>query len=597
MIRIVRVHRTLLPIEKDRILQVQEIFRQNFSAVADYAEKIPDLLENPIRYGYTAGLLVSEASLGRVTGFSLALYFPSIRSGLLDFMAVCRGIHGGGTGGVLYEATREHFKQMNCLGMYLEALPDDPKLVTDAAMLKDNQRRLRFYEGYGARPIIGTEYETPIDAWPAPYLLYDGLDRTVPLGRSQCRAAMRTILTKKYRHLVGPDYVERVVESVIDDPVRLRPPKYIKTEAASPANHFADRLEKPFVMVSCDVHQVHHVHERGYVERPARVGFIRQGLETTHLFESIGVRHFGQEYLTAVHDVDFVNYLKAVCQTLSGKRPVYPYVFPIRRPERRPRDLAVRAGYYCIDTFTPLDRNAFEAAKSAVDVSLTAAELVVRGRRLAYALCRPPGHHAQRRVFGGFCYFNNGAIAAQYLSKYGPVAILDIDFHHGNGAQDIFYCRRDVLTISIHGHPNYAYPYFSGFADETGEGDGKGFNHNFALPENAEATEYLAALDKALEQVCKFSPMFLVLCVGFDTMKGDPTGSFGLKADTMKQIGQAIGGLNLPTLAVQEGGYSRRNLMVGSAALFNGFAETLKPNIKDNHNGKTSNGTTGRTGL
>ena len=597
MIRIVRIYRTLLPIEKDRIAQVQEIFRQNFSAVADYADKIPDLLDNPIRYGYTTGLLVSEASLGQVTGFSLVIYFPSIRGGLLDFMAVRRDIRGGGTGSVLYEATREYLKQMGALGLYLEALPDDPNSIADAAMLKENQRRLRFYEGYGARPVIGTVYETPIGPWPAPYLLYDALDRPVPLSRSQCRAAMRTILTKKYSHLVGPDYVERVVESVIDDPVRLRPPKYVKAETASPAASFADRLEKPFVMVSCEVHQVHHVHERGYVERPARVGVIRQGLESTRLFEAAPVKHFGQEYLTSVHDTDFVNYLKAVCQTLHGKRPVYPYVFPIRRPERRPRDLAVRAGYYCIDTFTPLDRNAYDAAKAAVDVALTAAEMVMRGRRLAYALCRPPGHHAERRVFGGFCYFNNAAIAAQHLSKHGPVAILDIDFHHGNGAQDIFYRRRDVLTVSIHGHPNYAYPYFSGFADEAGEGDGKGFNHNFALPENAGAQEYLAALDKATAQVRKFSPMFLVLSVGFDIMKGDPTGSFGLTAETMKQIGRVVGGMNLPTLAVQEGGYSLRNLRVGSAALFNGFAETLKPGSKQTHNGKTTNGTTGRTGL
>jgi acetoin utilization deacetylase AcuC-like enzyme/GNAT superfamily N-acetyltransferase len=597
MIRIVRIHRTLLPIEKERIAQVQEIFRQNFSAVADYADKIPDLLENPIKYGYVTGLLVSEASLSCVTGFSLVLYFPTIRSGLLDFMAVRRDIHGTGTGSALYEATRLYLKQMGCLGLYLEALPDDPKVVADSALLKENQRRLRFYEGYGARPIIGTEYETPIGPWPAPYLLYDSLDRTVALSRSQCRAAIRTILTKKYSHLVSPDYIERVVESVIDEPVKIRPPKYVKTETGVSANHRNERLEKPFVMVSCDAHQVHHVHERGYVERPARVGVIRQSLEATRLFESVNAKHFAQEHLLAVHDSDFVQYLKATCQQLHGKRPVYPYVFPIRRPERRPRDLAVRAGYYCIDTFTPLDRNAYDAAKTAVDVALTAAELVLHGRRLAYALCRPPGHHAERRVFGGFCYLNNAAIAAHYLSRQGRVAILDIDFHHGNGAQEIFYRRSDVLTVSIHGHPNYAYPYFSGFADETGEGKGKGYNYNYALPETAGPKEYLAALDKALGQIRKFSPMFLILCVGFDTMKGDPTGSFGLTTESIRQVGHNIGELNLPTLAVQEGGYSLRNLRVGAAALFNGAAETLKPNMKPQQNGKNKNGMSSRTGL
>ncbi|NLK41325.1 MAG: histone deacetylase family protein [Planctomycetes bacterium] len=581
MIRIVRIYHHLLPIEQDRIAQVQEIFRQNFSAVADYADKIPSLLDNPIQYGYTTGLLVSETSLGHVTGFSLVLYFPTIRSALLDFMAVRRGIRGGGTGSALYEATREYSKQAGALGLYLEALPDDPTVVTDPAELKENQRRLRFYENYDVRPIIGTEYETPIDDSPAPYLLYDGLDRDEPLSRSQCRAAIRTILTKKYSHLVRPDYIERVVESVVDDPVRLRPPKYVKAETP-PVYSLADRrLEKPFVMVSCEAHQVHHVHERGYVERPARVGVIRQSLEAMGLFEVSGVKHFGQEYITAVHDADFVNYLKAVCLKLHGKRPVYPYVFPIRRPERRPKDLAVRAGYYCIDTFTPLDRNAYDAAKAAVDVALTAAEQVLHGCQLAYALCRPPGHHAERRVFGGFCYFNNAAIAAQFLSKHGSVAMLDIDFHHGNGAQDIFYTRRDVLTVSIHGHPNFAYPYFSGFADETGQGDGKGFNHNYPLAENAGATEYVTALDKALGNVRKFSPMFLVVCVGFDIMKGDPTGSFGLNGRMVKQIGQAIGALNLPTLVVQEGGYSLRNLRMGATALFQGFAEPLKPSAEN----------------
>ena len=581
MIRITRVHRTVLPIEKERIAQVQEIFRQNFSAVADYAEKIPDLLENPFKYGYTTVLLVAEASLGHVTGFSLFIYFPNIRSAMLDFMAVRRDIRGGGTGSVLYEATREYLKEMSCPALYLEALPDDPAVVKDAAILKENQRRLRFYEGYGVRPIASTAYETPIGEWPAPYLLYDDLDRNQPLRRSQCRAVMRTILSKKYSHLVSPEYIERVVESVVDDPVRIREHKYFKTEPPASAQNYRDRLEKAFVMVRGTAHEVHHVQERGYVERPARVKAIQAALQKTSFFESLEPKHFGQEHILAVHDADFVRYLKAVCLKLHSKRPVYPYVFPIRRPERRPHDLAVRAGYYCIDTFTPLDRNAYDAAKSAVDVALTAAENVLKGRGLAYALCRPPGHHAERKSFGGFCYFNNAAIAAQYLSRHGKVATLDIDFHHGNGTQDAFYNRNDVMTVSIHGHPNFAYPYFTGFADETGHGEGQGFNHNYCLQENAGAETYLATLEKALGQIRKFSPMFFVVSLGFDTMKGDPTGSFALMPETMKKIGAALAAMNLPTLVVQEGGYSLKNLKTGSAALFNGFADVMRQKVKD----------------
>ena len=574
MIRVSRIYRTVLPIEQERISQVKEIFRQNFSTISEYAEKFSDMLENPFSYGYSTVLLISESQVGQVTGFALLLVFPNINSGLLDFIAVRRDIRGAGTGTILYESIREFAQSSKLRGIYLEGLPDDPALIKDQNILKENRQRLRFYESYGVRPIIGTEYETPIDNSAAPHLLFDGLDRNQPLKRSECRAAVRTILTKKYSHILKPDYIERVVESIIEDPVRLREYKYFKTE---PLPHqIGTSLLKKFSLVSTNAHEIHHVNERGYVERPVRVKAIKDTLNETGLFEDILPKHFSEENLLAVHEAEFVKYLKAVCQKLQSKRPVYPYVFPIRKPERRPKDLAVRAGYYCIDTFTPLDKNAYDAAKAAVDVSLTAAEQVLQGKTMAYALCRPPGHHAERRVFGGFCYFNNAAIAANFLSKHGRVAMLDIDFHHGNGAQNIFYQRNDVLTISLHGHPNIAYPYFSGFADETGENAGQGFNANFPLPENAGHELYLNTLEKAVKQIEKFSPMFLVICLGFDVMKGDPTGSFGLKNETMKQIGIRLAQMNLPTLIVQEGGYSLRNLKTGSKAFFNGFAQSLE---------------------
>jgi acetoin utilization deacetylase AcuC-like enzyme/GNAT superfamily N-acetyltransferase len=576
MIRVSRIYRTVLPIEQERISQVKEIFRQSFPYIADYAEKFTDMLEHPFSYGYSSVLLVGESQVGQVTGFSLLLIFPNINSALLDFIVVRRNIRGSGTGTILYEATREYAKNSKLRGIYLEALPDDPNIVKDPGILKENRQRLRFYESYGIRPITGTEYETPVGNSPAPHLLFDGLDRAEPLRRSECRAAVRTILTKKYSHLLKPDYVERVVESIIDDPVRFRDFKYYKKEPVVARRYHGDHLMKKFTLVSTQAQEIHHVNDRGYVERPVRVKAIKDSLLETGLFESILPKHFGDEYILAVHDTDFVRYLKAVCQKLESKRPVYPYVFPIRRPEKRPKDLAVRAGYYCIDTFTPLDRNAYDAARSSVDVALTSAEQILLGKAMAYALCRPPGHHAERRVFGGFCYFNNAAIAAQFLSRHGRVAILDIDFHHGNGTQNIFYARNDVLTISLHGHPNIAYPYFSGFADETGEGAGRGFNFNFPLPENAGAEVYLNTLAKAFMHVEKFSPMFLVVSLGFDDMKGDPTGSFGLRSETYKEIGSRLARLNLPTLIVQEGGYNLRNLKTGAKAFFNGFAESLE---------------------
>ncbi len=574
MIRIRRVYSAALPSDRLRIEQVQAIFRPNFPYVTGYAEKIPDLLDNPFKYGYRSMLLVSENARGAVTGFSFFLHFPEINSSFLDYLAVRPGTRGAGLGGALYEATREYLVDLGSRGLYIEVLPDDPALVGDPGVLKENRRRLRFYEQYGIRPIVGTAYDNPAPNLRAGYLLFDSLGRPDPLGREEARAAARLIIQRKHGKTVSPEYIEEVVRSFTDDPVRFRPPRYIKT-ADQPREVTPGRLEKPFARISSDQQSVHLVHQRGYVERPARVEAILEGLGPTGLFAAVPPRHFGEGAVREIHAADFVNYLKAVCQKFAGKQPVYPYVFPIRHPERRPKDLAVRAGYYCVDTFTPLDRNAYQAARSAVDVVLTAMDEILSGRRVAYALCRPPGHHAGPRTFGGFCYFNNAAIAAQQLSKWGRVAVLDIDYHHGNGTQDVFYRREDVLTISIHGHPSIAYPHFSGFADETGEGPGQGFNKNYPLPAGADENVYLEAFERAVKRIQRYRPSFLVLSFGLDTLRGDPTGSFLLTAGTMEKIGVRLGELRLPLLVVQEGGYSLRNLRRGAPALFTGIARAM----------------------
>ena len=282
-------------------------------------------------------------------------------------------------------------------------------------------------------------------------------------------------------------------------------------------------------------------------------------------------RNFGERPIRAVHDADFVNYLRNFCQELPEGELVYPYVFPIRRTDRPPRDRSRRAGYYCIDTFTPLSRDAYKAARAAVNVALSGAEALVAGHQLVYSLCRPPGHHAERDTYGGFCYFCNGAIAAQSLTAtFGRVAVLDIDYHHGNGTQDIFYNRNDVLTVSIHGHPSFAYPYFSGFADEVGEGEGKGFNHNLPLPEHVHDARYLEALEHALGLVKKFKPEALVVSLGLDIAKADPTGTWSVTRDGLFEIGRRLGSLRLPTLMVQEGGYNIRWLGRNAESLLTG---------------------------
>jgi acetoin utilization deacetylase AcuC-like enzyme len=318
-------------------------------------------------------------------------------------------------------------------------------------------------------------------------------------------------------------------------------------------------------------HEIHHVRERGYVESPVRVKSILRELEKTEIFQRHPPRTYSERFLFSTHDRDYVEYFRQVCRNLPAGQSLYPYVFPIRNTARPPKELAVRAGYFCIDTFTPLNVNAWKAAKGAVDCTLTAATSILEGYRLAYALVRPPGHHAERRAFGGFCYFNNAAIATQMLSDFGRVAILDIDYHHGNGQQVIFYQRSDVLTVSIHGHPRFAYPYFSGFEDEIGEGEGANFNMNLPLPEQITSEQYLAALSKAIKRVIRFQPDHLVVCVGFDTAKGDPTGTWSLSGTDFSQIGQAIGRMQIPTLLVQEGGYRTRNIGSNARHFFSGL--------------------------
>ena len=383
---------------------------------------------------------------------------------------------------------------------------------------------------------------------------------------------MRAILERKYRNVCPPEYVDRVVNSFRDDPVQLREPKYARN-SGEPAGT-RPRERKIALIVNQD-HAIHHVNDRGYVEAPVRISSIRKELDRTQLFEEIAASSHGTAPIEAVHDPGFVSFLKHACRNVPAGKSVYPYVFPVRNRARPPRELPLRAGYYCIDTFTPLNANAYKAARRSVDCALTGADCLLDGSRAAYALVRPPGHHAEREAFGGFCYFNSAAIAANYLSGHGKVALLDIDYHHGNGSQDIFWQRRDVLTISIHGHPRLTYPYFSGFEDEKGAGEGKGYNLNLPLAENLDGAAYRKVLARALQRVEKFGPQFLVLALGLDTAKGDPTGSSRLLAKDFGENGKMIGSLGLPTLVVQEGGYRTQTLGVNARHFFTGFWQAL----------------------
>lgn len=572
MFRIRRIYDDVLPTDRDAVRQVQEILSTAIEGVhPDDVEQLPERLRNPFPKRFLNVLFVAEKPPGRVQGFALLLHEPELRFSYLDYIASAPGTSGRGVGGAIYQRVRDEARDLRARGLFFESLPDDPEICRRAERLAENAARLRFYESFGARPVAGTAYETPVgpgDECP-PFLLFDDLGTGEPPRRDFARRVVRAILERKYGDLCPPEYVEKVVSSFRDDPVRLREPRFIrKTPAPRSA---ASAVPGPIRLVVNDRHDIHHVRERGYVEAPVRVSSILRQLDGSGLVQRIEPRAYPEAWIAAVHDPGLVDYLRRACEAAPEGKSIYPYIFPIRNAARPPRDLAVQAGYWCIDTFTPIHRNAYPAARRAVDCTLTAADEILAGRRFAYALVRPPGHHAERLVFGGFCYFNNAAVAAHYLSAHGRIAILDVDYHHGNGQQDIFWKRDDVLTVSIHGHPTFAYPYFSGFEEESGGGPGEGFNLNLPLPELVDGPVYRRSLELALERIAAFRPLILIVALGLDPAKGDPTGTWLLTARDFAANGRMIGGLGLPTLVVQEGGYRTRTLGLNARSFFEGF--------------------------
>jgi len=308
-----------------------------------------------------------------------------------------------------------------------------------------------------------------------------------------------------------------------------------------------------------------------------RAEHVLERVRATGLGPVIAPSSFGQGPVLRVHDAEFVQFLSSAWARWSaaGNRgEAIPDCWPARRMSLRvPTAISGQLGYYAMAAETSISAGSWEAALASVDVALTATGRLLAGERSAFALCRPPGHHAARDMYGGYCFLNNAAIAAQYLRDHGSarVAILDVDFHHGNGTQDIFYDRSDVFYLSIHGDPREAFPYFSGYAEETGTGAGEGYNLNLPLPRGTGYSAWRAALETALERIRHFAPDTLVVSLGVDTFEHDPISFFKLKSDDFTDYGRLIGALGLPTLFVLEGGYAVEEIGVNAVNVLQGF--------------------------
>jgi acetoin utilization deacetylase AcuC-like enzyme len=314
-------------------------------------------------------------------------------------------------------------------------------------------------------------------------------------------------------------------------------------------------------------------------ECPERAQIVLERVRAVGLGEVIPPARFGLGPALGVHDERFVEFLESAWRdwvAAGNLGEAIPDCWPARRMTQRcPSSIAGRLGYYAMAAETSISAGTWEAARAAADVAVTAAGHLQRGARGAFALCRPPGHHAARDLYGGYCFLNNAAIAAQSLRDQGAarVAILDVDFHHGNGTQDIFYDRADVLYVSLHGDPAHAFPYFSGYAEETGAGAGTGFTMNLPLPPATEFSAWVEALAQGLARIRRFAPDALVVSLGVDTFAQDPISFFKLASDDFSAYGRMIGGCGLPTLFVFEGGYAVADVGVNAVNVLTGFED------------------------
>jgi acetoin utilization deacetylase AcuC-like enzyme len=312
-------------------------------------------------------------------------------------------------------------------------------------------------------------------------------------------------------------------------------------------------------------------------ERPARARRIIEAVRAEKLGDVRAPLPCDVTPVLRVHDRHLVRFLQEAWPLWSaqvGGNDAIPYVHSPRGvPSREPESINGKLAYFTYDAVTPLTSGSWSAALDAVAVTMSGWQLLQKGESTAFSLCRPPGHHSTYGQFGGYGLFNNVAVAAQAAIDVGArrVAVLDVDVHHGNGTQDIFYRRNDVLYVSIHADPRFSYPFFMGHADEIGAGEGEGANLNLPLPRGTRWDTYEPALGAALTRISRFAPDVVFVSLGVDTFDGDPTGSFKLRTPDYLLMGAAIATLRKPTLFVMEGGYSMATLGSNVVNVLKGF--------------------------
>lgn len=330
-----------------------------------------------------------------------------------------------------------------------------------------------------------------------------------------------------------------------------------------------------------DTSQV-RIHGETINEVPERAEIILQALQQTGWANISAPTDFGLAPLHAVHTPGLLNFLQTIyiaSQSLPQRWPAFfGDAFATRNTRRSSPHPWAQMGYYAFDIEAPFLAGTWEAVYWSAQTALSGAQAVLDGEQTAYALCRPPGHHALADQTGGFCYLNNAAIAARWLQHGRPtpprIALLDIDYHHGNGTQEIFYTDSSVFYVSIHGHPDEEYPFYWGGEEERGAGEGEGFNLNLPLPAGTDDAGYLAAVDNATAAIQAYAPDYLVLSLGFDAAEGDPSALAGFRVSTpgFAEIGRRLAALHRPTLLVQEGGYRLETLGQNAVAFLEAFA-------------------------